>query len=152
PASPAAYAALAGLCWDALHAIRPTINVIGPATSSTGRDDPTAANPSLAPGTFIRVVGAAYAASGRTQPLFDTIDHHPYPKTDAEAPWVQHTDGTIGLGDWQQLMNAYFDAFARTPQPLPGQLGTKIWYLEDGYQTTVDPTKAELYVDRETST
>jgi hypothetical protein len=149
PASPAAYVALAGTCWDALHAVRPTINVIGPGTSSTGRDDPSSVSPSLAPGTFIREMGEAYRASRRNLPLFDTIDHHPYPKNDAEPPWLQHTDGTIGLGDWQQLVAAYFDAFARTLQPIPASGGLKIWYLEDGYQTALDPAKAARYSDSE---
>jgi len=35
-AAPAAYEALLARCWDVLHAFRPTINVVGPATSPRG--------------------------------------------------------------------------------------------------------------------
>src|SRR5262249_6500650 len=137
PASPAAYEALLARCWDTLHAVRPTVNVIAPATSSTGNDNPAAPSPSLSPGAFIRGMGSTYSASGRRRPIFDTVAHHPYGKTSAEPPWTAHTDGTIGEGDWQQLMSAYFDAFARTSQPIPGEQGVEIWYLEDGFETGV---------------
>ena len=43
-ASPAAYEALLARCWDVLHAFRPDINVVGPATSPRGNDNPNAAS------------------------------------------------------------------------------------------------------------
>jgi len=97
-------------------------------------------------------MGAAYSASGRRKPIFDTVAHHPYGKTSAEPPWTAHSYGTIGEGDWQQLMSAYFDAFARTSQPIPGESGVEIWYLEDGFETAVgDQSPAYSGVERSPS-
>jgi hypothetical protein len=41
------------------------------------------------------------------------------------------------MGDWEKLMKALTTAFEGTAQPLPGQ-GPEIWWLELGYQTTID--------------
>ena len=80
PASPQAYFQTAALCYDLLHAARPAINVVGPATSSNGNDNPHATtHAGLSPGSFIAALGKAYRASGRKTPIFDTIDHHPVP-------------------------------------------------------------------------
>lgn len=140
--APAAYASLLAQCWDSLHAIRPDVNVIGPATASKGNDRPTArSNISHAPGTFIRRMGTAYRASGRAAPLFDTVSHHPYGTHSAERPWARHARSrTLGMGDWKGLLQALHDAFAGTAQPLPGAGGVQIWYLENGFQTV--PTAA----------
>ena len=46
-------------------------------------------------------------------------------------------------------LTAFKDGFAGTDQPLPGESGVSIWYLEDGFQTIVPPEKAALYVGRE---
>jgi hypothetical protein len=149
--APAAYEALLARCWDVLHAFRPGVNVIGPATSSNGNDDPNAgSNVSHSPGNFIRRLGDAYRASGRTLPILDTIGTHVYGANSAERPWKQHPGGTmIGEGDWGKLMQNLHAAFDGTAQPVPGQcVGGRcvsIWYLEDGFQTAVDPSKARFY-------
>src|SRR5439155_8760864 len=68
-AAPAAYEALLARCWDVLHAYRPGINVVGPATSPRGNDNPHAvSNISHSPVRFIERMGLAYRASGRTEP------------------------------------------------------------------------------------
>lgn len=149
--APAAYGELLARCWDVLHAFRPDVNVIAPATAPRGNDRPDAAsNISHSPGNFIRRLGRAYRASGRTAPLFDTVGHHVYGETAAERPWKQHPlSGTIGLGDWRELMQALWDGFEGTAQPVPGECGSgrcpKIWYLEAGYQTTIDPARSGSY-------
>jgi hypothetical protein len=149
-AAPAAYAALLARCWDVLHAFRPGINLLT-STSSKGNDNPSAAsNVSHSPGNFIRRLGQAYRAGGRTAPIFDSVGHHPYGEHSAERPWRRHPlSGTIGQGDWDKLTQAYHDAFAGTGQPNPGRcVGGRcasIWYLEVGYQTRPDPAKAGLY-------
>jgi len=156
PASPQAYFQTAALCYDMLHAVRPTIDVVGPATSDRGNDNPHAkSNIGLSPTAFIAGLGRAYKASGRTSPIFDTIDHHPYPLTAAERPWKRHSDPrVIGEGDLGRLVTAYQTAFAGTGQPTPGHcvLGRciGIWYSEDGFQTRVDRTLASNYVGVET--
>jgi uncharacterized protein YkwD len=153
-AAPEAYARLLARCWDVLHALRADVNVVAPATSPRGNDRPDAtSNVSHSPGNFIRKLGDAYRAMGRQRPLLDTVGHHVYGEHSAERPWKQHRlSNTIGLGDWGELMQALWDAFDRTGQPIPGECAggrcVGIWYMEAGYQTTVDEHKAGIYVGR----
>ena len=121
--SAAAYEALLAACWDTLHAAVPGVNVI--ATSS----------PHGKPATWFAGLGAAYRSSGRTLPIFDTVGHNAYPQTSAESPDATHTKGPIDEGDLDRLLAALKRAFAGTGQPLPGQHGVTVWYLEDGFQT-----------------
>jgi hypothetical protein len=122
--APAAYEALLARCWDVLHGYRPGVNVID---STAARKDPA---------KFIRGLGAAYRASGRRERILDTVGHHPYPSTNAEQPGKRHTS-SIGEGDLPRLEAALRPAFGGTAQPLPGADGVTIWYLEDGYQSSV---------------
>ncbi|HEY2937822.1 MAG TPA: hypothetical protein VGJ25_14560 [Gaiellaceae bacterium] len=142
--APAAYAALLARCYDVLHAFRPSVNVID---STATRPDSRGTNA----GTFIRGLGQAYRASRRGTPIVDTFGHNPYPAFASEKPWARHpAGGSISEGDYTALMQAYYDAFAGTPQPLPGQGQTTVWYLEDGFQTAVDPAQAAAYSGAET--
>ncbi|HWN22679.1 MAG TPA: hypothetical protein VNP93_11950 [Gaiellaceae bacterium] len=144
--APAAYEALLARCYDVLHARFPSVNVLGLALSSTGNDNAG----STSPGEFIREVGEAYRGSGRTAPLLDTVAHHPYGMDAAERPWRKHIGSkTIALGDWNKLMANLALAFEGTGQPLPGETGTTIWYMESGSQTAVDPAKAGTYTGAE---
>jgi hypothetical protein len=130
--APARYEALLGRCRDVLHAFRPNVNVIS-STAARGDSRGTDA------GVFIRGMGLAYRASRRSQPIVDTFGHNPYPAYSAEKPWTRHpAGGSLSEGDYAALMQAYYDGFAGTPQPLPGQGSTSVWYLEDGFQTTAD--------------
>ena len=151
--SPQAYAQLLAHCYDVLHAVRPGVNVIHGGLSSTGNDRPDAvSNISHSPGRFIRQEGEAYRAMGRQAPLFDTFGLHPYGETSSERPWRRHeASSTISLGDWTALMQALWDAFHGTSQPIPGE-GTPIWYLEIGWQTLPDADKRGLYRGAETET
>ena len=154
-AAPAAYEALLARCWDVLHAFRPTINVVGPATSPRGNDNPNAvSNISHSPVSFIEQMGAAYRASGRTRPLFDTVGQHVYQNFFAERPFLIHTAGrTIAEGDWNKLVQTLQAAFAGTAQPIPGpdcdEACMPIWYLESGFQTDVPPGQAGSYTGNE---
>ncbi len=153
PAAPADYTALLARCWDVLHAVRPGVNVIAPATSPWGFDDPDhpwrlAHSPTL----FIRRMGEAYRASGRDRPIFDTVAHHPYGEFWYERPWKSHTwDKRIGQGDHNRLLEALQDGFAGTPQPVPGKpvggAAASIWYTETGFETTPDPDKQTVYTN-----
>jgi hypothetical protein len=157
-AAPAAYEALLARCWDVLHAFRPSVNLIM-TTSPSGNDDPNAAsNVSHAPGSFIRAMGAAYRASGRTQPIFDTVGHNPYGLSSAEPPWAQHLDPShVGEGDLDRLVQALDDGFGGTGQPVPGHClrsastssCVPIWYLETGYQTVPDAAHQQDYSGHE---
>jgi hypothetical protein len=144
-AAPAAYEALLAHCYDILHATRPTINVIAPATSLWGNDNPLAvSNVSHSPVNFIREMGAAYRASGRDRPIFDTFGHHPHPGDASERPWKVHPGTQISEGDLNKLVQVLRDEFLGTAQPVPGN-GLSIWYLEDGYQTTINGAKLPFY-------
>ena len=149
--APAEYEALLARCYDVVHAAVPTARVHGLALSSTGNDDVG----SHSPGAFIRKVGDAYRASGRMAPLLDGVAFHPYPLGADERPWTRHVgQTTIGMGDWNKLMANLSLAFSGTAQPLPGACaGTvcpRIWYLESGFQTSIDPAKAAAYTGTET--
>jgi hypothetical protein len=153
-AAPAAYEALLARCWDVLHAFRPAINVIGPATSPRGNDNPNAvSNISHSPVNFIERMGLAYRASGRTKPLFDTVGQHVYQNFFAERPFLIHTVGnTIAEGDWNKLLDTLQVAFTGTAQPLPGPgcvICPPIWYLESGFQTTVPADRVGGYTGSE---
>ncbi len=144
--APARYVELLAHCWDALHTLRPSINIVAPAASTWGNDNPNAfSNVSHSPTSFIKAMGAAYRASGRTRPLFDTFGHHPYPTRSNERPWVSHSDEAIvSLGDVDRLVLRLREAFGGTGQPTPDG-GVPIWYLETGYQTLIDDDKQRFY-------
>jgi hypothetical protein len=146
-ASAPAYELLLAECWDVLHATRPWVNVIA-ASAPRGNDDPTADRPSQSPVAFYSALAAAYRASGRDRPIFDTVGHNPYPTTSAEPPWIRHEDGTIGEGDYAKLVSVLRAGFAGTAQPVPGS-GLPIWYMEDGFQTRVAPGLSRDYAGRE---
>jgi hypothetical protein len=126
PQSPVAYESLLARCWDAVHAVRASANVIA-ASAPRG---------ATGPAKWFRALGDAYRASGRTRPIFDTVGHNAYPDSDAELPSARHTSSsTIAQGDYDKLMAALTAAFTGTGQPVPGTGSVTIWYMEDGYQT-----------------
>jgi len=132
------YAKLLARCYDVLHSRPFPINVI---SSTASRHDPAA---------FVFSLGDTYRALGRTRPLFDTFGHNPYPENSAEPPWVLHTGSdVIAEGDYETLMNVLHTAFADTAQPLPGDRGVTIWYVEDGFQTVPPRNKLRYYRGRE---
>ena len=122
--TPAEYETLLAGCYDALH--RPGVTVLDSTASAH------------APDAFLRAVAAAYRRSGRTRPLVDAFGHNPYPQTPAESPAARHDDGFLGEGDYAQLRQA-LHAFG-TPD---------VWYLEDGYQSTVPHVLRMHYDGRE---
>lgn len=151
PASPALYEKLLATCYDALHALRGgDVNVIT-SVSPRGNDNPRAiSNVSLSPVTFIRELGRAYRASGRRKPIFDTWGQNAYGASSSEPVSKRHAGGTISQGDYGKLLATIKAAFRRTAQPLPSATGrVRIWYLETGFQTSVDGAMPGLYQGRE---
>jgi hypothetical protein len=142
--SPAAYEALLARCWDTLHGMRPAVNVI--AASAPHGNDRT----SISPGNWYPDLGVVYRATGRRNPIFDTVGHNAYPERTSERPWVRHVGTSIDQGDYDRLMQALSDAFSGTGQALPGQGRVTIWYMEQGFQSTIEPSKAGLYSGSET--
>lgn len=136
--APAAYEALLARCWDVLHAYRARVNVIA------------ASAPHQKPAAWYRGLGAALRASGRTLPILDTVGHNAYPNRSDEPPGTVHKGASLDEGDYGGLMQALRMAFAGTAQPVPGERGVSIWYLEDGFQTPVDPVRRGQYRGSET--
>jgi hypothetical protein len=138
--APADYEALLATCYDAAHAARTQANVIAVALSKSS-DTPGAFT--LAwhpPADWFSKLAAAFRASRRTKPIFDTLGYVPHPASSAERPWTKHPGSSaISLGDYSTLMAVLGSAFRGTAQPVPGQGSTRIWYLGQGYQTRPDP-------------
>jgi hypothetical protein len=147
PASPALYERLLATCYDVLHGLRGRgVNVIT-SLSPRGNDNPHAtSNVSLSPVSFIRELGRTYRASRRRRPIFDTWGQNVYPSAPSEPVGKAHPGGTISEGDYGKLIATLGRAFRGTAQPLPSAAGkVKIWYLETGFQTSIDPGKQALY-------
>ncbi|HEY6962253.1 MAG TPA: hypothetical protein VI408_10225 [Gaiellaceae bacterium] len=109
--------------YDALKTVRPDSVVWGPAISSRGNDNATAtSNPSHSPVWFIKYMGDAYRASGRTKPIFDEFNMHPYPPVQDADPfskpfqWPQ-----AGAANLDRIKQALWDAFNGTGQPVPAE-------------------------------
>jgi hypothetical protein len=151
--APGAYEALLARCWDVAHAVRSGVNVLM-GTSPGGNDNPLAvSNVSHSPPSFIRKLGDAFRASGRTRRIFDTVGHNPYGASSAEPPWRKHLGLLhVAQGDVDRLVDALADGFGGTAQPVPGACGSpcvSIWYLEAGYQTVPDEAHRSAYAGRE---
>jgi hypothetical protein len=137
-AGPESYAKLLARCYDVLHSRPFPINVI---SSTASRHDPA---------DFIFGLGDAYRSLDRNRPLFDTFGHNPYPENSAEPPSAQHPrSDLIAEGDYETLMNVLHTAFDGTAQPVPGDRGVTIWYVEDGFQTVPPRDKRRYYRGRE---
>jgi hypothetical protein len=145
-AAPASYVALLARCYDTLHQLRPSVNLMTD-TSPRGNDNPFGvSNASHSPGAFVRKMGEAFRASGRTRPIFDNVGHHPYGDFSLESPFARHPNtGSIAQGDVDKLFTAYAEAFAGSDQPAIGSGGVRVFYLENGFETTVVASKRALY-------
>jgi hypothetical protein len=149
--SAAAYLELLAETYDALKAVSPSIQVAGGALSPRGSDRPEGIRPTHSPTKFLRDLGTAYRASGRTLPVMDQLAIHPYGDTNRQSPRASAhpTTTSIGLADYDKLVKLLGEAFDGTPQPgsaLP------ILYAEYGVQTTVPQRKASIYTGREPAT
>jgi hypothetical protein len=147
PESPLLYEKLLATCYDTLHALRGSRVNIVTSVSPRGNDNPRAiSNVSLSAVTFIRELGRVYRASGRRKPIFDTWGQNAYGASYSEPVAQRHAGGTISEGDYGKLMATLATAFRGTHQPVPSASGrVRIWYLETGFQTSVDPTKLGMY-------
>jgi hypothetical protein len=142
-----AYEALLAAAYDGIKAARPDAVILGGALSSRGEDSPTSTRPTHSPTTFIRDLGAAYRASGRTKPIMDAFDQHVYEDYSAMPPSFEHpTSTTIAVSDYGKLVALLGQAFDGTAQPgssLP------IFYGEYGVESIIPAAKASLYTGTE---
>jgi hypothetical protein len=148
--APAAYFALLAQTYDAIKAVSPDVRVYGGAVSPRGTDRADGTRPTHSPTTFIQGLGAAYRASGRTQPIMDALSIHVYGDNSSVPPSVGHPLNTsIGVADYDKLVGLLGAAFDGTAQPgstLP------ILYGEYGVESEIPASKASLYAGAEPTT
>jgi hypothetical protein len=110
-----AYESLLATCYDTIHAGDPDATVIGmglsPRASTRRSNEPLA---------FLRDVGQAYRASGRTEPIMDELALHPYPNpakkgSPPQAGYDKPDD--FGISQLDRVKQAVYDAFNGTGQP-----------------------------------
>ena len=137
PVSASNYEATLAACYDVLKGVNGNNTVIGFGIS------PRAQNAqSMTPVDFIKAVGAAYKASGRTKPIMDQVGIHPYPNQNAKPQPAPDqagysVAGDIGIPQMDVLKQAIYDAFNGTGQPTT--LGGLMLVIDEvGYQTVTD--------------
>jgi hypothetical protein len=109
------YELLLAVCYDAIHAADPEARVIG-----MGLSPRASTSDSNNPRSFLRDVGAAYRASGRTRPLMDQLSVHPYPNPSnpTDGPDVGYASpDRYGIPNLDRVKQAVYDAFNGTAQP-----------------------------------
>jgi len=140
-----AYLDLLARTYDALKAVSSGIDVIGGALAPRGSDRPSLKRDTHSPTQFIKDLGSAYKASGRSEPIMDAFAIHPYMRTSKLPPTDTHaTSTTITIGDYPKLAALLSQAFAGTRQrgrDLP------IYYTEFGVQTRVPSADRHAYTD-----
>ena len=141
-----AYLRLLTETYDAVKAFSADVRVYGGALAPHGNDVPGAAG-THSPTTFLRDLGKAYRASGRSKPIMDALALHPYGQDSSTSPDDLHPlAGTIGLADYGKLVAVLGAAFDGTAQP-----GAKLPILYDdfGVESKLPATKAKLYTGAE---
>jgi hypothetical protein len=130
--SAAAFLTVLAGCYDKIH---PTGKlVIGVGLSPRGNDNPLASsNISTSPVRFIRALGAAYRASGRTGPIMDAFSFHPYPNANSDTPFVGYRWPNAGMPNFDRIKQALWDAFNGTRQSHV-ENGLPLWLDEVGWQ------------------
>src|SRR3954454_5036929 len=142
-AAPAYYQLLAR-CYDLIHATDSAANVIG-----MGLSPRASTQDSSEPLVFLRDVGKAYRASGRTTPIMDQLSIHPYPNPSnpTEGPDAGYDNpDRFGIANLDRVKQAVYDAFNGTGQPTT-QSGLTFVVDEVGWQTDTTPYKG--YVNPE---
>ena len=140
--------------YDALKAVSSQSFVWGVGLSPRGNDNPNAAsNVSTSPVAFLHDLGAWYKASGRTRPLMDGLDFHPYPIPQSQ-PFAQGYQSTTSasVSNLPRIYQAFYDGFNGSPQPTIGQQaggGLPLSLNEVGIQT--DSTGHPGYAGTETA-
>ncbi|MGZ8782896.1 MAG: hypothetical protein ACXWZB_05295 [Gaiellaceae bacterium] len=138
-----AYLALLIEVYDAVKKADPDLTVWGGALAPRGIDRPGTGRDTHSPTAFIEDLGAAYRASGRTQPPLDGFAFHPYPLSSSVPP-DRPTDPastSILMADYEEKLRPLLDeAFGP---------GLPVLYSELGVETQIPPAKASLYEGEE---
>jgi hypothetical protein len=141
-----AYESLLAQTYDALKAVSPGITVVGGALAPRGADNPAGNRPTHSPTTFIHDLGQALRDSGRTTPIMDAFDLHPYEDNSSVAPatGTHPSSTTIALADYDKLVASLGDAFGRYDLP--------IWYDEFGVEAQIPQAWQKQYTGTEPAT
>ena len=137
------YEALLAKCYDVLHAADPLANVI-----AMGLSPRASTSDSSEPLVFLRDVGRAYRASGRTTPIMDQLSVHPYPNPSSptDGPGVGYPNpDRFGVPNLDRVKQAVYEAFNGTGQPTTLN-GLTFVIDEIGWQTV---TSGPQYVNAE---
>jgi hypothetical protein len=125
-AAAVAYEKLLATTYDALKAARPKLTVVGGALAPRGGDDPAASRQTHSPTAFLRDLGTAYRASGRTAPLMDELDVHVYGESPRIPPTLKHPRTTsIGIADYDKLVTLVKSAFGKELPLVYGEYGVE---------------------------
>ena len=136
-----AYLALLAETYDAAKAAAPEVRIWGGALAPRGVDKPNTGRDTHSPTTFIRDLGTALRASGRTQPVLDGFAFHPYPESSEIPPDRTHPNSNaLGFADHERLRLLLRESFGRD---------VPILYSEFGVETAIPPAKAALYEETE---
>jgi hypothetical protein len=145
-----AYLQLLAQTYDAIKAADPGVTVWGGALAPRGNDNPKGTRHTHSPTKFIRDLGIAYRAGGRTAPVMDGFTFHPYPDNSSQSPDTRHPNiSTIGLADYDKLvrlLGVAFDGTAQAGSTLP------ILYDEFGIESIVPKGKLKHYTGTEPTT
>ena len=144
--------------YDALKGVNSQNFVWGVGLSPRGNDNPTAtSNSSTSPVSFLRDLGAWFKAfvqkTGRTRPLMDGLDFHPYPIPQS-MPFAQGYTSTSDatVSNLSRIYQAFYDGFSGSSQKTIGQQaggGLPLSLNEVGIQT--DSSGRTGYVGSEVS-
>jgi hypothetical protein len=126
--------------YDVLKSVGSQNQVWGVGLSPRGNDNPNAAtNVSTSPVAFLTALGAWFKASGRTRPMMDGLDFHPYPIPQSQ-PFAQgYADvRSASVSNLPRIYQAFYDGFNGSAQPTIGQQaggGLPLSLNEVGIQT-----------------
>jgi hypothetical protein len=148
-AAPAFFKLLAQ-AYDTIKAAQPSVKVYGIGLSPRGGDNPNATRLTHSPTVFLRDLGIAYRASGRTTPIMDGLAIHPYQDNSSQPPTFQHPNSTtISIADYGKLVGLLREAFDGTAQKgstLP------ILYDEYGVESLIPGDRSVIYTGTEPTT
>jgi hypothetical protein len=127
--------------YDALKAVNPSIFVWGLGLSPRGNPVPTNGQDTRAtdPIDWLGFLGKWYRASGRTKPLMDGLDLHPY-AIPQSLPFAQgyNDPSSYSVTNLPRAYTAFYNAFNGTAQPTVGPGHLPVQLNEVGIQTAAN--------------